>query len=168
MKPEVFVMMILFIYMPFHFLEEAIGDFPKWMYKHWTPMHISYGQWMANNIFIFYPLLVISYLVYHFNLGTLSFLGGALLWWGIINGGEHIFYTIKDRKVAPGLLTGCIYIIDAILGMKAFYDSGMWSMINLALSIVVGGILFGLPCYLAKKVGTVFAAKFGTLPKAEA
>ena len=51
-----FILLNLIIYIPFHLFEEAVGDFPKWMYEHkWLPYHMTHGHWMANNIFIYYP-----------------------------------------------------------------------------------------------------------------
>ena len=36
-----FILLNLIIYIPFHLFEEAVGDFPKWMYEHkWLPYHI--------------------------------------------------------------------------------------------------------------------------------
>lgn len=160
MEENIFVLLILFIYMPCHFLEEAMGDFPKWMYKHWTPTHLSYGHWMANNIFIFYPMLVISYLLYRFNPDTLIWMGGGILVWGIINCGEHIFYTIKDRKICPGIITGCIYAVDAIWGMKMLWNNPN-TIRMLILSVIFGAFLFGMPCYLSKRIGKHFEKKFG-------
>ena len=29
-----FIFFNLVIYLPFHLFEEAVGDFPKWMYEH--------------------------------------------------------------------------------------------------------------------------------------
>lgn len=53
MKLLTFVIITLVIYMPFHLFEEALGNFPKWMYEHkWLPYHMTYGHWMSNNIFI--------------------------------------------------------------------------------------------------------------------
>ena len=67
MNITTFIIANLIIYMPFHLFEEAIGDFPKWMYEHkWLPYHMNHGHWMANNIFIYYPLLLISIALYFF------------------------------------------------------------------------------------------------------
>lgn len=46
-----FVIANIVIYMPFHLFEEAIGDFPKWMYEHkWLPYHMNHGHWIYINI----------------------------------------------------------------------------------------------------------------------
>lgn len=161
MGANIFILLILFIYMPFHFLEEALGDFPKWMYKHWTPIHLSYGHWMANNLFIFYPILVVSYLLYHFNPEAFSTVGGGILIWGIINWGEHVFYTIKDGRVSPGLITSMIYLVDALMGIKVLFTNQNYTIVMLILSIIIGEVLFGMPCYLSKQLAKHFEIKFG-------
>src|SRR5574344_1200266 len=93
MNITTFIIAHLIIYMPFHLFEEAIGDFPKWMYEHkWLPYHMNHGHWMANNIFIYYPLLLISIALYFF-CGITS-CGIAIIVWGVINFCDHFFYTI--------------------------------------------------------------------------
>ncbi len=38
-----FIFFNLVIYLPFHLFEEAVGDFPKWMYEHkWLPYHMTH------------------------------------------------------------------------------------------------------------------------------
>ena len=62
-----FILLNLIIYIPFHLFEEAVGDFPKWMYEHkWLPYHMTHGHWMANNIFIYYPMLLLAVFIYIF------------------------------------------------------------------------------------------------------
>ena len=101
-----FILLNLIIYIPFHLFEEAVGDFPKWMYEHkWLPYHMTHGHWMANNIFIYYPMLLLAVFIYIFNKSMICF-GVAILIWGLINFGDHFFYTIKDKKVSHGLITG--------------------------------------------------------------
>ena len=100
-----FIFFNLVIYLPFHLFEEAVGDFPKWMYEHkWLPYHMTHGHWMANNLFIYYPMLIVSVFLFVFINQFVCF-GVAILIWGIINFGDHFFYTIKDRKISPGLIT---------------------------------------------------------------
>ena len=139
-----FIIANIVIYMPFHLFEEAIGDFPKWMYEHkWLPYHMNHGHWMANNIFIYYPLLLISAFLYLF-FGVTS-CGVAILIWGIINFGDHFFYTIKDKKISPGLFTGIVFLINSILGIIQFVNSGSFSILVIIEACIIGGILFGLP-----------------------
>lgn len=140
-----YVLLNLAIYMPFHLFEEAIGDFPKWMYEHkWLPHHMSHGHWMANNVFVYYPPLLISVLLFMLSPSLVCF-GIGIMVWGVINFGDHFFYTIKDKKVSPGLITGILFLVNSGLGLKTFILSNNFSVIQLLLGILIGGALFGLP-----------------------
>ncbi len=140
-----FIFINLAIYLPFHLLEEAIGDFPKWMYDHkWLPYHMSHGHWMANNLFIYYPLLLISVLLYVLNNEYACF-GVGIFVWGIINFCDHFFYTIKDRKISPGLLSGILFLINSFLGLRSFIASDSFSLTQCVFGILIGGGLFALP-----------------------
>jgi hypothetical protein len=64
---ELLMWIILFIYIPIHLFEEAIGNWPDWMVKHkYTSVKLSYGHWMAGNIFFYFPLLLTGIILYHF------------------------------------------------------------------------------------------------------
>ena len=140
-----FVILNIVIYMPFHLFEEAIGDFPKWMYEHkWLPYHMPHGHWMANNVFLYYPLLLLAAFLYIFNPGLVCF-GVAVLIWGLVNFGEHFFYTVKDKKVSAGLFTGLFFLANSVWGLRSFILSDAYSMVQLFLGICIGGVLFGLP-----------------------
>lgn len=140
-----FVFLNLVVYLPFHLFEEAIGDFPKWMYEHrWLPYHMTHGHWMANNLFIYYPMVLLSAFLFAVNKSLVCF-GVAVLIWGVINFGDHFFYTIKDKKVSPGLITGILFLINSVFGLRVFVSSDLFSVTHLITGIVIGGILFGLP-----------------------
>lgn len=140
-----FIFLNLVIYLPFHLFEEAIGDFPKWMYEHkWLPYHMTHGHWMANNLFIYYPILLISVFIYIFN-GKLTCFGVGILIWGIINFGDHFFYTIKDKKVSPGLISGTLFLANSVFGLRNYILSNSFTVPQLVVGILIGGVLFGLP-----------------------
>lgn len=140
-----FVFLNLVIYLPFHLFEEGLGDFPKWMYEHkWLPHHMTHGHWMANNLFIYYPLLLIAVFLFICN-HKLACFGVAILIWGIINFGDHFFYTIKDKKVSPGLISGTLFLVNSILGLKYYCGADFFSAYQLTAGIFIGGVLFGLP-----------------------
>lgn len=150
------ILLNLAIYLPFHLFEEAMGDFPKWMFEHkWLPYHMNHGHWMANNLFIYYPMLVISVFLFAFS-EKLTCFGVGILVWGIINFGDHFFYTIKDKKVSPGLFTGVLFLVNSIAGFRYFALSGTFSAISLAMGILIGGVLFGLPIGLCIAVYPFF------------
>lgn len=143
-----FVLVNLVIYMPFHLFEEAVGDFPKWMFEHkWLPYHMTHGHWMANNIFIYYPPLLLAVFLYMVNNSFICF-GIGILIWGVINFGDHCFYTIKDKKISPGLITGTLFLINSVLGLRNWVLSDTFSIIQLILGVLIGGTLFGLPIVL--------------------
>ncbi len=140
-----FILFNLVIYLPFHLFEEAMGDFPKWMYEHkWLPYHMTHGHWMANNVFIYYPMLLISVSIYLFCNELVCF-GVAILIWGMINFGDHFFYTLKDRKVSPGLASGTLFLVNSVLGLRHYILSSCFSVPQLVLGVLIGGVLFGLP-----------------------
>jgi len=140
-----FMILTLVIYMPFHLFEEAVGDFPKWMYEHkWLPYHMTHGHWMANNIFVYYPLLLLSVCLYIIA-PQYTFLGVGIFIWGMINFGEHLFYTIKDKKISPGLITGTLLLVCSVCGLRSFILSNHYFIPDLIIGIIIGGVLFGVP-----------------------
>ena len=135
----------LIIYIPFHLFEEAIGDFPRWMFTHkWLPYHMTHGHWMANNIFIYYPFLLCATALFLLDNSIFLCCGAAILIWGIINFCDHFFYTLKDKKVSPGLLTGGAFLVNSIFGLIQFSKLNP-SIGTIILAILIGGILFGAP-----------------------
>ncbi len=47
-----FPIAVIIIYVPFHLLEEAIYNFPLWMFEHFNlPKPLSYPHWLINNAF---------------------------------------------------------------------------------------------------------------------
>ena len=153
-----YVFSVLVLYIPFHFFEEALGNFPESMYQHkWIPERITYGHWMANNIFFYYPTLLLGSLVYLFFPGLL-FLGLGILIWGVINTLDHIFYTIKDRKISPGLYTGFLYLVIAISGLISVNKS--LSGLILILSIASGIVYFVFPIICCMLFNRQFRAIF--------
>ncbi|MDE6219662.1 MAG: HXXEE domain-containing protein [Lachnospiraceae bacterium] len=145
MSVQTFILLNFVIYLPFHLFEEAIGDFPRWMYDHkWLPYHMTHGHWMANNLFIYYPMLLISAFLFVVS-DQLSCFGAGILVWGVINFGDHFFYTIKDKKISPGLFTGILFLVNSIAGLHCFMTSEVFSMPRLIMGIIIGLILFGLP-----------------------
>lgn len=155
-----FLLINLMIYLPFHLFEEALGDFPKWMFEHkWLPFHMTHGHWMANNLFLYYPMLIFSAILYFANKKFISF-GVGIFIWGLINFFDHFFYTIKDRKVSPGLITGTLFLINSCFGLWLFISSENFSVISFLTGTVIGGILFGLPIGLCMKAYPVFDKYF--------
>jgi hypothetical protein len=148
---------IIITYIPFHLFEESLGNFPAWMYEHkWMPEKITYGHWMANNIFFYYTLILAGFIGYYFGGDNLLFLGGGILVWGLINCLDHLVYTIIDRRVSPGLLTGFIFATFSISGLYKLYLSNMITLTLVIFSVLIGLIYAFLPIVLSIKFNKVF------------
>lgn len=158
---QYFMVGILIIYIPFHLLEEALGDFPTWMKEHkWIPEKITYGHWMANNLFFYLPLLLIGLIGFHFGGDRLLFLGVGIIVWGLINCFDHIIYTIKDRRISPGLFTGLIFGVISVLALFKLYMDSILTIGTLVVSIITGLIYAFLPIGLSVMFHKVFNKKF--------
>lgn len=156
-----YIALIIIVYFPFHLLEEALGNFPKWMKDHkWIPEKITYGHWMANNVFFYYSLLLIGFICYDLLGDRFGFLGIGILFWGLINCFDHLIYTIIDRKISPGLFTGIIYLIVFLLGVFKLYKSQATTLRFIILSIIMGILYAFAPVILAalfhKKFKSIF------------
>lgn len=143
---QYFMAGIIITYIPFHLLEEALGDFPTWMKEHeWLKEKMTYGHWMANNLFFYLPFLLIGFFSFHFAGNKLLFLGVGIIVWGLINCFDHVIYTIRDRRISPGLFTGLIFGVISVLAFFKIYIRNMMTIDILALSIITGLIYSFLP-----------------------
>ena len=148
-KIEHFMLAVLFTYIPFHLFEEALGNFPRWMAQHhWTPHTITYSHWMACNIFFYLPILAIGLLIYYLSQKKLLFAGMGVIIWGILNFIEHFVYSIIDSKVSPGLLTGMIYLVIAVLSIIKLKKTEKLSFRLLLPSTLAAIVYAGLPVVL--------------------
>jgi hypothetical protein len=155
-----YVFAVIVIYVPFHLFEEAAGDFPRWMYTHkWIPERITYGHWMANNIFFYFSLLQLGFIVFALNPG-LVFLGIGIVIWGFLNTLDHLAYTILDRKRSPGLYTGILYAIAAAAALETARKDGLLSPRVLLLSIAAGVAYAFLPVLLSMAFHKAFKRLF--------
>jgi len=98
-------------------------------------------------LFLYYPMLLISAVLFIISERFLCF-GDGILVWGLINFGDHFFYTIKDRKRSPGLFSGVLFLINSVLGIRCFLLSQTFSLFPIIVGVIIGGILFGLPIAL--------------------
>lgn len=144
---------LIFTYIPMHLFEEARGNFPKWMHEHnYMKQKLSYGFWLAGNVFFFFPLFVIGAIIYEFCGRTFLFAGIGVLLWGIANFCEHLFFTIKDKKVCPGLYTSILFALIAGLGIKKATEMNL-NLVDILLAIPVVIMLLVLPIVMQIYVG---------------
>jgi len=133
-----YVFSLIIIYIPFHIFEESLGNFPESMYKHkWIPERITYGHWMANNIFFYLPVLLLGSIIFHFN-HQMEILGIGVLFWGIINFIDHLFYSIVDRKISSGFFTGILFIFISVTGLISIKNELTLPVVIISIFISVG------------------------------
>jgi len=126
----------------------------------WIPETITYGHWMANNIFFYWPLLIVGSIGYQLAGEKALFLGIGILIWGIINSLDHIGYSIIDHKVSPGLFTGFIYLVIAMIGLFSVYATGDLTVIIFLEGIISGLIYAFLPIILSIVFHKIFKKIF--------
>jgi len=113
---------IILLYVPFHILEEAYFNFPLWMFEHYQlPSQLSYPHWLFNNL-IFLTVLLIALRIFLNNTTKYLFFGIGILFWGLMNGMEHVVFSIIDRKIAPGTFTGTFFLIIFIVGILKLFQ----------------------------------------------
>jgi hypothetical protein len=107
---------LIIIYVPFHLLEEAINNFPLWMFEHYKlPQLLSYTHWLINNS-IFLLILLLGLIIYNRDrIKNISF-GIAIVIWAFMNSMEHIGFSIYDLKISPGFYTAILFLIISIIG----------------------------------------------------
>jgi hypothetical protein len=149
-----YVFAIIVVYIPFHLFEEAMGNFPLWMKEHkYMPVKISYGFWMAGNLFFYYPLLLTCSFLYLFAGKSFVFTGLAVLIWGGLNFFEHLFFTLKDRRISPGFFTSIIFLVICVTGVLRAFQLDLTTPVTMLLSFVIAVICAVLPAPMQKYLG---------------
>lgn len=148
-----YILALVFTYIPMHLFEEARGNFPQWMQEHnYMKERLSYGYWLAGNVFFFFPLLILGAITFEFGGRNFLFAGMAVFLWGFGNFCEHVFFTIKDKQISPGLYTGILFAIIVALGIKKCTEMPL-ALYDFLLAIPLTIVFFGLPIVLQKYVG---------------
>lgn len=107
---------LIIAYLPFHLSEEALFNFPLWMYEHYSlPKPLSYHHWLMNNSF-FLICLIAGLTVFLKNKTKYLYFGVGVLIWGFMNSMEHIVFSVSDFKVSPGFYTSIVFLLIAIGG----------------------------------------------------
>ncbi len=158
---ELLMWLDLFFYIPLHLLEEALGNWPEWMYKHkYTSSKLSYGHWMAGNIFFFFPLLLSGIILYHFLGNTIFFLGLGVIFWGLLNFFEHFVFTIIDKKTTPGLFSSGLFLVVGIITIFKMVEGKDIGVLAIILAIIMSLVYAGVPILLQMSIGEKLFKKF--------
>lgn len=157
MKIEYWMIAILIVYIPFHLFEESLCNFPLWMQQHhWMANRLTYGHWMAGNIFFYYPLLLAGVFLYKVVSDKFLFTGVAALMWGIMNFLEHSIYSILDLKLTPGFYTSIILALVGILGFRKLAQTKQMSFTLLLSSFVTALFYAFFPIVLQIVFSSIF------------
>lgn len=152
---------ILIVYVPFHLFEESLGNFPVWMQQHhWMANRLTYGHWMAGNIFFYYPLLLAGVLLYRLVGEKFLFAGTGVLIWGFMNFLEHSIYSIIDLKVSPGFYSSIILAVIAIAGFRKLYHMKKAYLKLFMPSVIIAVIYAGFPIFLQIIFSPIFRRIF--------
>ncbi len=137
-------------YAAFHLPEEAAGNFPAFMEANFGIKGISYARWLFHNAAIFMPVLLVGLFAFLLDVERLVPLGLGLSFWGLFNFFEHFFFTIKNRKIAPGLFSSLMFLALAVLAILKLGSIG-----RLNVPTLLFGTLAAV-AYWAAPIGLIF------------
>jgi len=149
-----FPLTIIIAYVPFHILEEALGNFPQWMSEHYNlPSPLSYPHWLINNS-LFLLALLTGFYIYSRNREKNLIFGVGILFWGFINSMEHIVFSIADVKLSPGFFSSLLFLIIFIAGIAKLKQIGLLTIKSIFLSIVIALGYWVIPMILIVSLGS--------------
>lgn len=154
------ILLTILVYVVFHVTEEALGNFPLFMHDNWGIPDIGYGQWLYHNIVFFLPVLLLAFLIYLINEERFLPVGLGISIWGSMNFCEHVFYSIKNAEVSPGLFSSLLFvaltIVTMIIARKAGRLTPKIILLSVAAAVACWGISIGLVFLLAPYAGKIF------------
>ena len=131
------VLSTIVVYVTIHLIEEALGGFALWAGQTWSIPEYSVTMWLRHNYF-FIGVLMIGYLIYRINSEKYLPFGMGVLIWGLINGLNHLIFTLVYLVYSPGLFTSIIFIFLAYIGYKQLKKDKLLTMKNVVYSIIIG------------------------------
>lgn len=146
-KLEHLVIGTLLVYISLHLLEEGIFGFPAWAEGRWGIPNYTVSKWLLHNCyFVFF--LVVGYFIYRISKERLLPVGVGIVIWGLLNGLSHIVFSVIFLEYSPGLFTGLIFLLFAVLALKRIREMGKLSPGLMLPSILFGLLYWGLPIAL--------------------
>jgi hypothetical protein len=141
----------LLVYITLHMLDEGIFNFAAWAEMRWHIPNYTVPKWLLHNLyFIFF--LGLGYFIYRRNPTKFQAAGLGILLWGLMNGLSHIIFSLIFMEYSPGLLSGLIFIVIAVLGYQKVRESNLLSTRLLGFTILAGLLYWGLPIWLFVEV----------------
>jgi len=148
------------VYVPFHLLEEALGNFPLWMFEHYNlPKTLSYPHWLINNS-IFLLILIIGLLTYFRDRKKFLPFGVGIIIWSFMNSMEHMVFSAVDLKASPGIVTALILLLVSGFG---FIKLRLENSLNIKLmvkSIIIGICYWVVPIIIIISIGEYLSMIF--------
>ena len=146
-KLEHLVLGTLLVYVTLHLLEEWFFGFPAWAEARWRIPNSTVSKWLLHNVYFAF-FLAVGYLLYRSNSEKWLSVGLGIIIWGLLNSLNHIIFTVIFLEYSPGLFTGLIFLLFAVLALKRVREMERLSW-NLALLSVLFGLLYwGVPMVL--------------------
>ena len=152
---EYFPIIAIIVYVPFHLLEEALGNFPLWMSTHYNlPKVLSYPHWLINNGFFLITLLA-GLLIFMSNKVRFISFGIGVLVWAFMNSIEHILFTLLDFKPSPGFYTALLFLIISSLAVAKLYFAK-----SINFKLILQSILIGIGYWIIPIILILVAGKY--------
>jgi len=150
----------IIIYVPFHLIEESLGNFPLWMSEHYNlPKVLSYPHWLINNS-IFFLTLIIGLIIYFRDRIKFLPFGVGILIWSFMNGMEHIVFSIIDLKPAPGIITAIIFLLVSGFGFIKLRANNSLDIKLIYTSIIIGIAYWVIPITFIILIGEYLTVVF--------
>jgi hypothetical protein len=149
---------MIIAYVPFHLLEEAIFNFPLWMYEHYSlSKPLSYPHWLLNN-FIFLICLLAGLFIYYRNKEINLHFGVGVLIWGFMNSMEHFVFSVVDIKLSPGFYTSILFFLIAISGFVNLNYNKRMNKFLILKSIGIAFCYWIIPIFLIIVIGSLMVS----------
>jgi hypothetical protein len=144
---------LIIAYVPFHLSEEAIFNFPLWMFEHYgLPKPLSYSHWLLNNAIFLLCLLTGLFLYLRNKKSNLHFGAGVLIW-GIMNSMEHFIFSAVDQKISPGFYTSILFLLIAIFGFRNLKENKRLNGVLVLKSMGIAICYWVIPISLIVSIG---------------
>ncbi len=152
---RIFPILIIIIYIPFHILEEAFGNFPDWMSRvYGLPISLNYPHWLINNVFFFGALTV--GIIFFLKNDKYIYLGIGILFWAMMNSFEHIIGSLIFMKLSPGFFTGLMFLFTSIIGIVTLINKKKITKRVFAASILSAALYWAIPIGLIVLTGKIW------------
>jgi hypothetical protein len=137
----------LLVYVTVHLLEEWWFGFPAWAEARWGIPGYTVVKWLLHNVY-FAAFLAAGYILYRINPDRFLFAGLGIVVWGVLNSVNHIAFTIIFLEYSPGLFTGLVFVILAVLAYQRVREMDRLSWKTVVPSILAGLFYWGAPIVL--------------------